>query len=76
MNGRISRSSVKKGDLVRIVKRIPLPTFIDEDIGKFGIITSSSLAHGAKKADWAIVLLEGKFQLHAMQNLEVMNEEG
>ena len=76
MNGRISRSSVKKGDLVRIVKRIQLPAFIDEDIGKFGIITSSSLAHGAKKADWVIVLLEGKFQLHAMQNLEVMNEEG
>ena len=76
MNGRISRSSMKKGDLVRIVKRIPLPRFVDEDIGKIGIITSSILDHGEKKNDWAVVLVDGQFQLHAKRNLEVVNEEG
>jgi hypothetical protein len=67
---------MNKGDLVRIVKRIPLPSFVDEDVGKFGIITSSSIAPGAKKGDWAVVLVEGKFQLHAKKNLEAVDGEG
>ena len=67
---------MKKGDLVRIVKRIPLPTFVDEDVGKFGIVTSSTLDHGEKKNDWAVVLVDGQFQLHAKRNLEAVNEEG
>lgn len=66
---------MNKGDLVRIVKRIPLPSFVDEDIGKFGIITSSSLTHGAKKGDWVVVLVEGQFQLHAKKNLEVVDAQ-
>jgi len=66
---------MKKGDLVRVVKRIPLPQFLDEDIGKFGIIMSSTLEHGSKKSDWAVVLVDGKFQLHAKRNLELIDAQ-
>ena len=66
---------MKKGDLVRVVKRIPLPTFVDEDIGKFGIVTSETLDHGEKKSDWAVVLVDGQFQLHAKRNLELVNAQ-
>ena len=66
---------MKKGDLVRVVKRIPLPKFIDEDIGKFGIVTSSGDTVGMKRSDWVVVLLDGKFQLHAMGNLELVDAQ-
>lgn len=67
---------MNKGDLVRIVKRVPLPSFVDEDIGKFGIIFAASIAPGAKNGDWLVVLVEGKFQLHAKKNLEAVDGEG
>lgn len=66
---------MKRGDLVRIVKRIPLPSFVDEDVGKFGIITSSTLEYGEKKSDWLVVLVDGKFQLHAKKNLEMVDAQ-
>lgn len=69
------KSHVRKGDLVRIVKRIPLPAFVDEDIGKIGVITSSTLDHGEKKNDWAVVLVDGQFQLHAKRNLELIDAQ-
>ena len=65
---------MKRGDLVRIVKHDGYPTPFND--GKIGIITSSILDHGEKKNDWAVVLVDGQFQLHAKRNLEVVNEEG
>ena len=65
---------MKKGELVRIVKRVPLPRFLDEDIGKIGIVTSD-LDYGSKKSDWAVVLVDGQFQLHAKRNLEPVNAQ-
>lgn len=66
---------MKKGDLVRIVKRVPLPRFLDEDIGKIGVVTNETLDYGAKKSDWAVVLVDGQFQLHAKRNLEPVNAQ-
>ena len=60
---------MKKGDLVRIVKRVPLPMLLDEDIGKVGLVMYEP------KGGWTIVLVEGKFQGHAVQNLEVLNAQ-
>ena len=68
---------MKKGDLVRIVNSIPLPGLKNEDIGKIGIITHDggdiTVLH---RKEWMVVLLDGQFQLHAIQNLEAVNEEG
>lgn len=61
---------MKKGDLVRLVRRVPIPRFPDEDLGKVGLVTHEL------KGDWTIVLIDDKFQLHASKNLEVLDEEG
>jgi hypothetical protein len=61
---------MKKGDLVRLVRRVPLPQFLDEDIGKVGLVTHEL------KGEWTIVLIDEKFQLHAIKNLEALDEEG
>jgi hypothetical protein len=50
--------------------------FVDEDIGKFGIVTSSTLDYGERKSDWLVVLVDGKFQLHAKRNLETVDDKG
>jgi len=60
---------VKKGDLVRIIKCIPLPMLLDEDIGKVGVVTHEP------KGGWTIILVEGRFQAHAIQNLETLNAQ-
>jgi len=60
---------MKKGDLVRLVKRVPLPQFLDEDDGKVGLVLHDP------KGGWTIVLVEGKFQGHSVQNLEVLNAQ-
>jgi len=42
---------------------------LDEDIGKVGLVMYEP------KGGWTIVLVEGKFQGHAVQNLEVLNAQ-
>jgi hypothetical protein len=64
---------MKKGDLVRIVKKVPLPQFIDEDIGKCGIVTHEPSEFSSRRNDWVVILLDGQFRLEAKQNLEVLN---
>lgn len=64
---------MKKGDLVRLVKRVPLPRFLDEDVGKVGIITEdgkSAVVGGIR--NWVVVLIDGQFRLEAIQNLELI----
>jgi len=66
---------MKKGDLVKIVKRVPLPQFIDEDIGKCAIVTHESSEFSSRRNDWVVILLDGQFRLEAIQNLEILSEE-
>jgi len=65
---------MKKGDLVRLVKRIPLPQFVDEDIGKCAIVTHESKEFGSKR-DWVVILLDGQFRLEAVHNLERLDAQ-
>lgn len=68
---------MKKGDLVRVVKNVPLPRFIDAHIGMVGIVINDGHeVAGMQRNEWVVVLVDGQFQLHAKRNLEVVNEEG
>ena len=68
-------SSPKKGDLVRLVKRVPLPQYRDEDIGKIGVVTESGRVGTEVAKRWVVVLLDGQFRLEAVQNLELVNAQ-
>jgi len=60
---------MKKGDLVRLVRRFPLPQFLDEDVGKVGLVLHEP------KGGWTIVLVEGVAQLQSVKNLESLNAQ-
>jgi hypothetical protein len=66
---------MKRGDLVRLVKRVAMPQFTDEDVGKCAIVTHQPSEFSSKRNDWVVILLEGQFRLEAIQNLEVLDEE-
>jgi len=66
---------MKKGDLVRLSKRIPLPRYRDEDIGKIGVVMECGRVGRRVPVDWVTILLDGQFRLEAAQNLEVLDEE-
>ncbi len=68
---------MKKGDLVRVVKNVPLPRFIDAHIGMVGVVMNDGHeVAGMQRNEWVVVMLDGQFQLCAKRNLEVVNEEG
>jgi|688.fasta_scaffold13182_5 hypothetical protein len=60
---------MKKGDLVRLVNNFQLPHFLNEDIGKVGLVTNDP------KGGWTIVLVEGVFQVQPVKNLEPINAQ-
>lgn len=77
MNGRISRSSVKKGDLVRIVKHEGYPTPFND--GKIGIVMSHE--PGTKERIWAdgqemfLIIVEGMQGFEYRCNLEPVHAQ-
>lgn len=67
---------MKKGDLVRIVKNVPLPRFIDAHIGMVGIVINDGHeVAGMQRNEWVVVMLDGQFQLCAKRNLEMVNAQ-
>jgi len=62
-------SSLKRGDLVRLIRHIPLPQFLDEDVGKVGLVLHEP------KGGWTIVLIEGVAQVQPVKNLEPLNAQ-
>lgn len=67
---------MKKGDLVRVVKNVPLPQFIDTNVGMVGVvINGGDEVAGMQRNEWVVVMLDGQFELCAKRNLEMVNAE-
>lgn len=80
-SGRTLNPSLKKGDLVRILKKIPLPQFRDEDVGKIGVVTEAgegawNFTGEKREQHWVVVLVDGDFRLETVWNLELVDETG
>lgn len=67
---------MKKGDLVRVVKNVPLPRFLDSQEGMVGVVMDDGHeVAGMQRNEWVVVLLDGQFQLCAKRNLEVIDAQ-
>ena len=67
---------MKKGDLVRVVKNVPLPQFRDSHVGMVGVvINAGDEVAGMQRNEWVVIMLDGQFELCAKRNLEMVNAQ-